>query len=223
MEIIKNYDLVMTFDTETTGLDAKKCDIIEFAGIVKDNRNGDLFEIGEFVKLDEGEKIPAKITEITHITDAMLAQEGIARQELADRLANLLESTDKILLVAHNIQFDIGFMISFFNKTGHAGVLQNVDLLDTLTIYKDRAEFPHRLSNAIEHYGLTNKFENSHRAIDDVRATRAVMVEMIKERNDLSKYINLVGYNPKYGISGQRFHEVHYKPQPYNSTQPLYL
>ena len=54
-------------------------------------------------------------------------------------------------------------------------------------------------------------------------ATVAVMEEMEKERNDLLRYVNLFGYNPKYGIGGKPIGSVTYKPQPYNSTDPLYL
>ena len=63
---------------------------------------------------------------------------------------------------------------------------------------------------------------NSHRAVDDVIATVAVMEEMEKEKNDLERYINLFGYNPKYGIDGKAIGSVTYKPQPYNGTRPLY-
>ena len=64
---------------------------------------------------------------------------------------------------------------------------------------------------------------NSHRAVDDVVATVEVMKEMEKERNDLMRYVNLFGYNPKYGVEGTPIGSVTYKAQPYNPAQPLYL
>ena len=45
---------------------------------------------------------------------------------------------------------------------------------------------------------------------------------MEKEKDDLEKYINLFGYNPKYGIEGKPIGSVTYKPQPYNPRLPLY-
>ena len=63
---------------------------------------------------------------------------------------------------------------------------------------------------------------NSHRAVDDVLATLAVMEEMEKERQDLHRYVNLFGYNPKYGIEGKAISSVTYKPQSYNPAAPLY-
>jgi DNA polymerase III epsilon subunit-like protein len=83
-------------------------------------------------------------------------------------------------------------------------------------------EYAKALASAIDQYGLTGKVVNSHRAVDDVIATVAVMEEMEKEKADLEKYINLFGYNPKYGIEGKAIGSVTYKPQPYNPRLPLY-
>ena len=49
------------------------------------------------------------------------------------------------------------------------------------------------------------------------------MKEMEKERDDLMNYVNLFGYNPKYGVEGKPIGSVTYKAQPYNPTKPLYL
>ena len=70
--------------------------------------------------------------------------------------------------------------------------------------------------------GLSGQVVNSHRAVDDVLATVAVMEEMEKEKNDLMCYVNLFGYNPKYGIDGKPIGSVTYKPQPYDPKKPLY-
>ena len=63
---------------------------------------------------------------------------------------------------------------------------------------------------------------NSHRAVDDVLATVAVMEEMEKEKPDLLCYVNLFGYHPTYGIDGKPIGSVTYKPQPYDSPKALY-
>ncbi len=36
------------------------------------------------------------------------------------------------------------------------------------------------------------------------------------------RYVNLFGYNPKYGIEGKPIGSVTYQPQPYNPKKPLY-
>ena len=39
----------------------------------------------------------------------------------------------------------------------------------------------------------------------------------------IENYVNLFGYNPKYGVEGKPIGSITYKPQPYNPTKPLYL
>ena len=58
--------------------------------------------------------------------------------------------------------------------------------------------------------------QNTHRAIDDVAALFEVIKAMEAERADLLSYVNLFGYNPKYGVSGNRIDGVKYWPQNFN-------
>ena len=60
--------------------------------------------------------------------------------------------------------------------------------------------------------------QNSHRAIDDVLALFEVLKAMDEERSDLAAYVNLFGYNPKYGVSGRRITGVRYEPQSFIKT-----
>ena len=126
------------------------------------------------------------------------------------------------LLLAYNAHFDLSFLFYFLLRDGDPAILKGKDKLDLLTVYRDRRPFPHKLTNAIDAYGLAGKVVNSHRAVDDVLATLAVMEEMEKERQDLDRYINLFGYIPKFGIDGKPIGSVTYKPQPYNARKPLY-
>ena len=126
------------------------------------------------------------------------------------------------LLLAYNAHFDLSFLFYLLSRSGDLSALKGKDKLDLLTVYKDRRPYPHKLCNAIEAYNLSGQVVNSHRAIDDVLATVAVMEAMGREKDDLARYLNLFGYNPKYGISGKPIGSVTYKPQPYNPTAPLY-
>lgn len=119
------------------------------------------------------------------------------------------------LLVAHNIQFDLLFILEMFKRCGMVPKAPKLRALDSLTVYKDRAAYPHKLANAIEHYGLADKVQNSHRAIDDVLALYEVTKAMSEERDDLTDYIDLLGYNPKYGITGRKLRQITYMPQSY--------
>jgi len=55
-----------------------------------------------------------------------------------------------------------------------------------------------------------------------VLATVEVMKAMELEKADLEKYVNLFGYNPKYGVQGKQIGSVTYKPQQYDPVAPLY-
>mgnify|MGYP006908934982 CR=1 FL=1 len=67
----------------------------------------------------------------------------------------------------------------------------------------------------INHYGIEEV--NFHRAIDDTKALYDVTLAMKDERNDLGEYINVFGYNPKYGVSGKEFSFIEYKKQRFNN------
>ena len=54
------------------------------------------------------------------------------------------------------------------------------------------------------------------------RLSLLVEQQMEQERDDLDRYINLFGYNPKYGVEGKPIGSVTYKAQPYNPRKPLY-
>ena len=48
------------------------------------------------------------------------------------------------------------------------------------------------------------------------------MEAMEREKDDLERYVNLFGYNAKYGIEGKPIGSVVYKPQGYDPVKPLY-
>ena len=219
----KYYRLVL-FDTETTGLIFHRDEIIEFAAVVVENRNGVptvVQEYDQLIALSPGGFVPPQIEELTGISTQDLREKGLPKARVAQDIAQMLKGNP--LLLAYNAHFDLSFLFYFLRNHGDPMILKGKDKLDLLTVYKDRRPYPHKLCNAIEGYGLTGKVVNSHRAVDDVIATVAVMEEMEKEKADLERYVNLFGYNPKFGIDGKPIGSVTYKPQPYNNPKPLYL
>ena len=112
------------------------------------------------------------ITELTGITDEQLDREGVDDRAAAEGFCRLLEGAERPLLVAYNAQFDLNFLYYLLQPLGLVSVLRKPRFLDALTVYRDRRDYPHKLCNAIEAYGLTEA-ENSHRAVDDARATVA--------------------------------------------------
>ncbi len=221
--LFAQYDRLVLFDTETTGLSFSRDEIIEFAAIVVEQRDGKpavLEEYDELITLSPGGFVPANIVELTGITNEDIRERGIPKTRLCCDIARMIQG--KTLLLAYNAHFDLSFLYYLLLRNGDPMILKGKDKLDLLTVYKDRRPFPHKLCNAIEAYGLSDKVVNSHRAVDDVLATLAVMEEMDREKDDLARYVNLFGYNLKYGIEGKPIGSVTYKSQGYKNTTPIY-
>lgn len=215
--LLDKYKALVIFDTETSGLEPDKHQIIELAALrVERTASGALRIAGKmdsFIKLPDGEKLDENITALTGITDRTLQTEGVQPAKAAGQIAKLMQP-GPVLMVAHNAQFDACFLRGLLRgvKVGR------IDWLDSLTVYKDRRPYPHKLANAILAYELEGKVQNSHRAIDDVLALFEVLKAMDEERSDLAAYVNLFGYNPKYGVSGRRITGVRYEPQGFIKT-----
>ena len=222
-KLFTKYDRLVLFDTETTGLACTRDEIIEFAAVVVERVGGKptvIREYDELIALSPGGYVPLNIQELTGITTQDLREKGLPKTRVCRDIAEMIQGNT--LLLAYNAHFDLSFLFYMLLRGGDPAILKGKDKLDLLTVYKDRRPYPHKLCSAIEAYGLSGKVVNSHRAVDDVIATVAVMEEMEKEKDDLDRYINLFGYNPKYGVEGKPIGSVTYKAQPYNPRKPLY-
>ena len=177
--LFDRYKALVVFDTETSGLDFDSDQIIELAALrVERTATGGLRIAGKmdtFIKLPEGETLPENIVSLTGITDERLQTEGVQPVKAAGQIAKLMQN-GPTLMIAHNAQFDACFLRGLLRgqKVGR------IDWLDSLTVYKDRRAYPHKLANAIIAYDLTDKVRNSHRAIDDVLA----LFEVLKAMDD---------------------------------------
>ena len=101
----------VAFDLETTGLDARSDEIIEIGAVImKDGQEMDRFQT--FV--DPGRSLTQKIVDLTGITDKML--EGAPK--IAEILPKFLEFCGDRPLVAHNADFDVGFVAAACNRLG---------------------------------------------------------------------------------------------------------
>ena len=215
------FDRIVVFDTETTGIDFARDRIIEIGAAA-------LTEAGEadacdcLIRLPAGETLPPFIADLTGITDAQLQAEGVAPEAAAEAFCRLIAGGERCLLAAYNAQFDLNFLFYLLRSCGRAEILRPPHFLDALTVYRDRRDYPHKLCNAIEAYGLADRAVNSHRAVDDARATILLLEAMAAERDDLDRYIDLFGVHPRYGVSGRRIASVTYRPQSYQRAAPLY-
>ena len=222
-KLFSKYDRLVLFDTETTGLAYSRDEIIEFSAVVVEPADGApkiIQEYDELVSLSPGGFVPPKIEQLTGISTADIRERGLPKTRVCRDIAEMIQGNT--LLLAYNAHFDLSFLFYMLLRDGDPAILKGKDKLYLLTVYRDRHSYPLKLCSAIEQYGLSGKVCNSHRAVDDVIATVAVMEEMEKEKDDLECYVNLFGYNPKYGIEGKAIGSATYKPQPYNPRKPLY-
>ena len=158
----------VVFDLETTGLSATSCEIIEF-GAVKIQGGEVVDRFSSFC--NPGVPIPAKITELTSITDDMVKDTPPVKDVLVDFLAFCGDA----LLVAHNAKFDMGFVRAAAEKNDLAF---NNPSLDTVAIsqYVNATLKKHTLDNIASHYGLGDF--NHHRAVDDAEMLYLIFKEM---------------------------------------------
>ena len=221
--LFDKYDKLFLFDTETTGLLYNRDEIIEFAAVVLEKRSGEMVvteEYDQLITLSPGGFVPPQIEALTGISNQDIREKGIPKTRVCCDIARMMAGNT--LLLAYNAHFDLSFLFYLLLRHGDPQILKGKDKLDLLTVYKDRRSYPHKLCNAIEAYGLSGKVVNSHRAVDDVLATVEVMKAMEDELDDLCRYLNLFGYNPKYGISGKPIGSITYKPQRFDPVAPLY-
>lgn len=161
-------------DLETTGFSFRTEKITE-VGIMK-VKDGEV--IDEFSCFVNPEKpIPQRVVEVTNITDDMVKD-----AETIDKvMPKILEFVGDSVLVAHNADFDIGFLK--YNAQNLGLKLENT-YLDTLRLAKDL--FPdykkYKLGKIAENLGI--KVEVAHRALDDVDTTVKVLNVMLKMLKD---------------------------------------
>lgn len=220
-QLLEKYDRLVIFDTETTGLQWSRDEIIEFAAVtVEAGENGPVVsgEYDQLVALSPGGFVPENITKLTGLTSQDLRERGLSKERVCRDISEIISGNS--LLIAYNAHFDLSFLYYFLLRSGDPDILRGKDKLDLLTVYRDRRPYPHRLLNAIEAYGLGRKVRNSHRALDDVYATLAVMEAMDAEKQDLVEYVDLFGYIPKFGCPGKPIGSVTYRPQ--TGGRPLY-
>lgn len=193
----KGQDLHTTYcvlDLETTGLSFRTEKITEI-GIMKMNEKGEV--IDEFECFVNPEKpIPQRVVEVTNITDDMVKD-----AETIDKvLPKVLEFVGDSVIVAHNADFDVGFLKYNAKQLGLS--LDNT-YLDTLRLAKDL--FPdfkkYKLGIIAEKLGI--EVIVAHRALDDVDTTVKVfrvMLDMLDKKGaktieDIDK---LAGENVNY-------------------------
>lgn len=159
----------VVFDIETTGLKARFHEIIEIAGVkVSGGKITERFS--EFVKPTT--EIKPHITELTGITNEMVS--GADSQE--NVFKRFVEFAKGSVLVAHNANFDVGFLKKYAEKFS---VPFDFCYVDTLGLSRKLVTNikRHRLDRVAKALGI--HFEGHHRAINDAEVTAKIFISFI--------------------------------------------
>jgi DNA polymerase-3 subunit epsilon len=162
----------VVFDVETTGLRAWKNDRIIEIGAVAVTGENMTEEFHTFIDSDKP------------ITKAALGIHGITREMLAgqpkvqEALARFQRFIGNSILVAHNTDFDIGFLAYEYSRIGQG--LRNRYIC---TLKLSRKLYPglrdYRLETVAKHIlGMEIDKNKCHRALEDARLTARVWLKM---------------------------------------------
>lgn len=172
-EIDQSY---VVFDLETTGLSSKNDKITEIGAVkIKNNEIIDRFNV--FVNPEI--PIPAKIVELTGITDDM-----VKNQPTIDKiLPQFLDFVGDCPVVAHNAGFDTSFIKENCNRMG---MCFDNPIVDTLRLAKIMLPHLKRFRLNIIAKELDVVLKNHHRAVDDAEATANIFMKflhMLQDKN----------------------------------------
>ena len=161
----------VALDTETTGLSAENCRIIEF-GAVKFDQTGIVSKFNTLI--NPHEPIPYEITKITGINGKML--EG--KPEFSEVAGKISEFAEGAVLIGHNVQFDLRFLKAEFERIGKTPL--NNQVIDTLQFA--RWAFPEqtRFKQTVLAELLNIEVKNAHRAYDDAEVCGNIFLNLIK-------------------------------------------
>jgi DNA polymerase-3 subunit epsilon len=163
----------VVFDTETTGLDAQSGDrIVEIGCIELVNRvpTGRTFH----AYFNPGRSMPLAAEQVHGLSDVFLADKKLFHE----RALELIEFLEDSPLVAHNAQFDFGFLNYEFAVCGHPEVALD-RMIDTLVLARRRHPgAKHSLDALCTRYGIDRSHRVRHGALLDAELLAQVYVEL---------------------------------------------
>src|ERR1700758_2231318 len=165
-------------DVETTGWAPDEAGITE-VGAVRVHDGRVVAEFGSLV--NPGTPVPPAITELTGISDQMLA----SAPPVAAVLPGLLAFAEGSVLTAHNAPFDLGFLTAACARTGLDW--PGFEVLDTVRLARHLMATPQevpdrKLATLASFFGTPVR--PSHRALDDARATAVVLGRLLARLAD---------------------------------------
>ena len=170
---------ILYLDIETTGFSREWDEIIEIAAILVDSNTGkDIDSFHEYIKPNR--KITVKITELTHITNAQVANCRSETSVLMD-FSEWVTLSNPDVVIGHNCNsFDLSFIQARCNKLGITWK-KPVNVIDTLALARqmNKEGIIHTENNKqptlAAYFGI--QYE-AHSAIEDVKALIKIYKKM---------------------------------------------
>lgn len=163
----------IVFDTETTGLDPRTGDrLVEIGCIELVNRvaTGRTFQ----AYFNPERPMPTEAEQVHGLGDAFLAD----KPQFRERAAELLEFFGDSPLVAHNAQFDFGFLNCELAACGEAEISLE-RMVDTLAMARRRHPgAKHSLDALCTRYGIDRSHRVKHGALLDAELLAQLYVEL---------------------------------------------
>ena len=180
--------IFVILDTETTGLNVNEGHrIVSIAATKIKNLKITNEILDELVNPER--KISERSIEIHHITQEQVQNKPVFK-ELDDNIYNFLENA---VLVGHNLEFDIKFIIKSGPYTTIAHRVKNIATIDT--IYLAAGIYPHfksyELSFLCETLKIRTEDQIRHSAIGDSVITARLFLHLLEEAS--KKNINTIG------------------------------
>jgi DNA polymerase-3 subunit epsilon len=190
------------FDTETTGFDPANGDrMVEIGCIEMVNRVATGRDFHAYFNPERD--MPAAAEKVHGLSSAFLSDKPLFK----DCAADLLEFLGDANLVAHNAQFDFGFLNAELVACGHSEV--SLDrMIDTLAIARKRHPgAKHTLDALCSRYGVDRSHRVLHGALLDAELLAQVYVELTGGRQiglglaaeEIENTVEIARFAPKTG------------------------
>lgn len=176
-------DEMIVFDVETTGLNPRTDRLTEIGAVkIRNMQVIDSFS----TMVNPGRHIPLKITELTGITNEMVANAPSEQEALAEFLAFCGENP---VLIAHNADFDISFIKAAAQR---GGIIPEFTQVDTLVLCRAMLPELNRHSLGVVAKAMKMGSFNHHRAMDDANMLAKIFIQLL-DRASKENGVELIG------------------------------
>ncbi|MCQ2286419.1 MAG: UvrD-helicase domain-containing protein [Bacteroidales bacterium] len=170
---------IVVFDTETTGLNVYRDEVIQIAAIKL--QKGKVVDV--FNKFLKTEKDMGESEKVHHISKEKLEREGKDRTVVLKQFANFINNT---IAVGHNVRFDQQILLSEYERNGIESPDLSIyyDTLDLAQRFYPQLE-NHQLGTLCKHFNFTQ--EQAHDALSDVKDTVKLLNHLVPKIMDTQK------------------------------------